>query len=138
MLDWLIRTDENGMTHAMARRLDITYIIWNHRIINGPWSGVQSFGGGIASDPAATVYNGTLFVFAIGSDGTVKYWFANGGAWSGVQTIGSPGTVSGGISATVYNGVLYVFARGTDGTIKYYFADGGPWSGMQIFGGGLI
>jgi hypothetical protein len=31
VLDWLLRTDERGNRNAMARRLGITYIIWNHR-----------------------------------------------------------------------------------------------------------
>ena len=31
-LDWLLRTDEYGHPHAMARRLGVMYIIWNRRI----------------------------------------------------------------------------------------------------------
>jgi hypothetical protein len=31
LLDWLLRTDERGNRNAMARRIGITYIIWNHR-----------------------------------------------------------------------------------------------------------
>jgi hypothetical protein len=31
VLDWLLRTDERGHRNAMARRLGITYIIWNHQ-----------------------------------------------------------------------------------------------------------
>jgi len=31
VLDWLLRTDERGHRNAMARRIGITYIIWNHR-----------------------------------------------------------------------------------------------------------
>jgi hypothetical protein len=30
VLDWLLRTDERGQRNAMARRIGITYIIWNH------------------------------------------------------------------------------------------------------------
>src|SRR5262245_47989183 len=30
VLDWLLRTDERGNRNAMARRIGITYIIWNH------------------------------------------------------------------------------------------------------------
>jgi hypothetical protein len=30
VLDWLLRTDERGHRNAMARRIGITYIIWNH------------------------------------------------------------------------------------------------------------
>jgi hypothetical protein len=32
VLNWLLRTDERGKRNAMARRLGITYIIWNHLI----------------------------------------------------------------------------------------------------------
>lgn len=31
VLNWLLRTDERGHRNAMARRIGITYIIWNHR-----------------------------------------------------------------------------------------------------------
>jgi len=30
VLDWLLRTDDRGQRNAMARRIGITYIIWNH------------------------------------------------------------------------------------------------------------
>ena len=30
VLDWLLRTDERGQRNAMARRIGLTYIIWNH------------------------------------------------------------------------------------------------------------
>ena len=36
-----------------------------------------------------TVFNGVLFVFGRGTDGTVKYWFAAGGPWSPTQSFGS-------------------------------------------------
>jgi WD40 repeat protein len=84
---------------------------------------------GAAQSSGAVVYNGVLYEFARGADGTLKYWFANGGPWSATQTIG--GSVSGAVSATVFNGVLYVFARGTDGSVDYWFANGGPWSATQ-------
>ncbi len=32
VLNWLLRTDELGNRNAMARRIGITYIIWNHQI----------------------------------------------------------------------------------------------------------
>jgi hypothetical protein len=31
VLDWLLRTDERGHRNAMARRIGITYVIWDHR-----------------------------------------------------------------------------------------------------------
>jgi hypothetical protein len=32
VLGWLLATDEHGNRHAMARRLGVMYIIWNHRM----------------------------------------------------------------------------------------------------------
>jgi len=32
VLNWLLRTDERGHRNAMARRIGITYVIWNHLI----------------------------------------------------------------------------------------------------------
>ncbi|MEJ2857569.1 MULTISPECIES: hypothetical protein [unclassified Saccharothrix] len=123
----------NGTLYEFARGSDGTVKYWFGS--GGPWSGVQSFGGGIASEPVATVYNGVLYVFAIGTDGMVKYWFASGGAWSSTQSVG--GSASGGLSATVFNGTLYLFARGTDGMVKYWFGSGGPWSSAQTIGGSV-
>ncbi|GIJ51946.1 hypothetical protein Val02_88320 [Virgisporangium aliadipatigenens] len=37
VLNWLLATDSHGNKHAMARRLGIMYIIWNHRI----WSAAR-------------------------------------------------------------------------------------------------
>jgi hypothetical protein len=31
VLNWLMRTDDRGRRNAMARRIGITYVIWNHR-----------------------------------------------------------------------------------------------------------
>jgi hypothetical protein len=85
-----------------------------------------------AQASGSVVFNGTLYEFGRGADGTVKYWYANGGPWSSVQTFGS-GIASDPV-ATVFNGTLYVYAIGTDGSIKYWYANGGPWSSMQTFG----
>jgi hypothetical protein len=32
VLNWLLRTDERGNQNAVARRIGITYIIWNHQV----------------------------------------------------------------------------------------------------------
>ena len=32
VLNWLLATDQHGNAHALARRLGLMYIIWNHRI----------------------------------------------------------------------------------------------------------
>ncbi len=107
--------------------------------IGGPTSGpvdvVSRNGCAPSQSSGAVVFNGVLFEFARGADNTLKYWFASGGGWSGMQTIG--GSIRGGVSSVVHNGVLHVFGIGTDGTVKYWFASGGSWSGMQSFGGGL-
>lgn len=34
VLDWLLATDADGHPHAMARRLGLAYIVWNHKSIS--------------------------------------------------------------------------------------------------------
>ncbi|MFF5234712.1 hypothetical protein [Dactylosporangium sp. NPDC000521] len=82
---------------------------------------------------ASVVFNGNLYEFARGTDGTVKYWYGNGGPWSATQSLGS--AVASDPVATVFNGTLYVFARGTDGNVKYWYANGGAWSAAQTLAG---
>jgi hypothetical protein len=45
VLDWLLAADEAGRPHAMARRLGITYLIWDGRIWSssqpGAWRGYR-------------------------------------------------------------------------------------------------
>ncbi|HUR14127.1 MAG TPA: peptidoglycan-binding domain-containing protein [Mycobacteriales bacterium] len=41
LLAWLLKTDANGNTHAMARRLGVMYMIWNHKI----WKAYDAAGG---------------------------------------------------------------------------------------------
>jgi putative cell wall-binding protein len=46
-LDWLLATDKYGNTHAMARRMGLTYIIWNKQVIKmyRPSDGWQPYTG---------------------------------------------------------------------------------------------
>src|SRR5262249_36641364 len=88
-----------------------------------------------AQSSGAVVFNGWLYEFTRGADGTIRYWFANGGPWSAMQTLG--GYIVSDPVATVFNSYLYVFAIGADGTIKYWFGNGGPWSAMQTISGSV-
>jgi hypothetical protein len=90
---------------------------------------------GAPSSQGSAVFGGNQYKFARGADGTVKYWYGNGGPWSGTNTVpGSAGT-SGDPVAAVFNGNLYVFATATDGTVKYWYGNGGPWSGTNTVTG---
>jgi GH25 family lysozyme M1 (1,4-beta-N-acetylmuramidase) len=101
-------------------------------VFNGNLSQLAALAGA-AQSSGSVVFNGTMYEFARGADHTVKYWFASGGAWSGMQTIG--GSVNGAVASTVFNGTLYVYAIGTDGNVHYWYASGGSWSAMQTVGG---
>lgn len=47
LLHWLLKTDEHGNKHAMARRFGIMYIIWNRRVWNAyrPEAGWTAYSG---------------------------------------------------------------------------------------------
>ncbi|MFF5234713.1 GH25 family lysozyme [Dactylosporangium sp. NPDC000521] len=105
---------------------------WN--VFNGNLTQLAQLAGAApAQSSGSVVYNGNLYEFARGTDGTVKYWYGNGGPWSATQSLGS--AVASDPVATVFNGTLYVFARGTDGTVKYWYANGGAWSAAQTLAG---
>jgi hypothetical protein len=76
VLNWLLRTDERGNRNAMARRLGMTYIIWNHQFYR------------VGSDQAHWVpYTGTAdphdthvhFSFSVaGADRRTSWWTERG------------------------------------------------------------
>jgi hypothetical protein len=118
--------DSNRGNRGFDRDSDMatyTPIRYDH-IIDDPEPTAQSSG--------AVVFNSTLYEFARGTDGSIKYWFGNGGGWSSEQTIIT--NVTSDPVATVFNGNLYVFAIGTDGKVKYWFGSGNGWSTMQSVG----
>ena len=69
-LDWLLATDRHGNKHAMARRLGVMYIIFNHRM----W---RAYG-----DPGWSAYTGTnphidhihISLSYDGSSGRTSFW----------------------------------------------------------------
>jgi hypothetical protein len=126
----------NGTLYEFVRGTDNT-VKYSFAHDDTGWSGMQTIGGTITSEPVAAAFNGMLYVFARGTDGTIKYWYAyDNTGWAGMQTIG--GSISGPISTAVFDGTLYVFAIGTDNTVKYWFAhDNTGWSGMQTVGGSV-
>jgi hypothetical protein len=80
------------------------------------WSGWESLGGVITSDPSVSSWNsGRLDVFARGTDNALWHkWYQNG--WSNWESLGgvltsAPGAVSWS------NGRIDVFVRGTDNAL---------------------
>jgi hypothetical protein len=52
VLNWLFATDKYGNQHAMARRLGIMYVIWNHKIY-GSWNNYAPAAYSCGTDPTA-------------------------------------------------------------------------------------
>jgi hypothetical protein len=88
VLDWLLRTDERGQRNAMARRIGITYIIWNHLYyrVRGDDARWVPYTG--TSDPHDTHVH---FSFSVAGAGQQTSWWTERGPlrW---QLRGLPGT----------------------------------------------
>ena len=76
VLNWLLRTDERGNQNAVARRIGITYIIWNHQVYrvrsdNAQWAPYTS-----TSDPHDTHVH---FSFSVhGATQRTSWWSDRG------------------------------------------------------------
>jgi hypothetical protein len=76
VLNWLLRSDERGNQYAVARRIGITYIIWNHQIYrvrsdNAHWAPYTS-----TSDPHDTHVH---FSFSVhGATQRTSWWSDRG------------------------------------------------------------
>jgi len=76
LMSWLLATDRHGNRFAMARRLGIQYMIWNHRI----WRAYQATTGW--SDYAGSVPHTDHVHFSFSWPGARKqtsFWSARGG-----------------------------------------------------------
>jgi hypothetical protein len=62
VLNWLFATDKFGNQHAMARRLGIMYVIWNHKIY-GSWNNYAAAPYSCGTDPTACHVNHIHFSF---------------------------------------------------------------------------
>jgi hypothetical protein len=64
------------------------WTIWQYEI---PECGRAGAGSATVAQSGAVVFNGVIYEFARGADGTWKYWFGAGGGWSPQQVgTGSP------------------------------------------------
>ncbi|MFE0463517.1 hypothetical protein ACFW1A_30115 [Kitasatospora sp. NPDC058965] len=117
--------------------------IW-HIYYSGAWSGWQSLGGFLTSDPTAVAQNASHYdVFALGGDGKIWHDSWTGGAnWSGwTQDVTTPSAgIAAGASPTVatWNGVsgaLELFVRGKDNSMSYNLYNGSSWGGWGARGG---
>jgi hypothetical protein len=84
------------------------------------WSGWDEVkGDGRTTDaPAATVYDGKLYVIVRGDQDRIYYNYFDGN-WSGWSEAGGDGQTPSAPAATVYNGKLYVIVHGDQNRIYY-------------------
>jgi subtilisin family serine protease len=101
----------------------------------GPWSGWQSLGGGVISDPAATTGPVGMSVFVVGNDRALWWQHYTNGAWSGWQSLG--GYVTSNPAATSDSSGMWVFVRGPDDGLWWQHYTNGAWSGWQSLGGAV-
>ena len=83
------------------------------------WSGWgQVPGNGFTpSGPAATVYNGTSYLFVRGTDNKIYQNVLTNTHWSGWRQVPGNGLTLSRPGATVYQNRLYLFVQGTDSRI---------------------
>jgi subtilisin family serine protease len=99
----------------------------------GPWSGWQSLGGGVDSDPAATTGPLGMSVFVVGGDHALWWQHDTNGTWSGWQSLG--GYVTSNPAVTSDASGLWVFVRGPDNGLWWQHYTNSTWSGWQSLGG---
>jgi len=102
VLGWLLATDQHGNPHAMARRLGLMYIIWNHRI----WASYRASEGWrpYSCDGTASGCHTNHIHFSFGWPGALRqttWWTAGSaayhqlrrpdGGWTGFAPIGPSG-----------------------------------------------
>ncbi|HEX5502868.1 MAG TPA: choice-of-anchor D domain-containing protein, partial [Thermomicrobiales bacterium] len=105
---------------------------------SGPsgWSAAWNPLGGVLTDsPAAAGLNGTLYVFAAGTDHALYVRSsADGAAFTPWRSLG--GILTAAPAAASNNGRLYVFAKGSDSALYVMStADGASWTGWTRLGG---
>jgi hypothetical protein len=119
--------------------------IWHMYYSNG-WSGWESLGASIISDPSATTPNSNrIDLFGTGTDNNIwhKYWSPSTGWTNWSPDLGAvPGGLASGSSpaASLWRwnaGSIEVYARGQDGAIYSNYFDGSNWGGWSSHGGVL-
>ena len=110
---------------------------------NGQWSGWESLGGILTSDPVVIQnhWNGRE-VFVRGTDNGVHHIWQDRprGNWSGWEGLGLPGgfAVTGNVAVSRdNNGWLEIFVRGANNALWHKWQDppNGQWSGWESLGG---
>ncbi|MFO0594662.1 MAG: peptidoglycan DD-metalloendopeptidase family protein [Myxococcaceae bacterium] len=112
---------------------------WQPAPSQGPWSGFNPLGGGLAADPVvATNADGRLEVFVIGLDFQLwhKWQDSPGGGWSAYYPEGGNISSEPAVGKNL-DGRLEVFVRGSDGALWHTWQKtaGGGWSGFESLGG---
>ena len=81
--------------------------------------------------PYANVYNDTLYVYGVASDGYVYWKDYNGAAWGEWGEIGGQTTAAYDVYAVDWNGYDNVFWTSNDGHVYWNRWDGSAWSGAK-------
>lgn len=101
------------------------------------WSGWTSQGGALTDAPAATGFNGKVYVFAKGSNNALYMKSsADGVSFTGWQNLG--GLLTAAPAAASMGGQLYILAKGSDnGLYIKSSSDGATFTGWRSLGGNL-
>lgn len=83
--------------------------------------------------PTSVVFNGSRYVFTVGTDHRVYYNVFNGSGWSGSNSVPGNGYTNAPVAAVVYFGTyLYVFLTTTGNNVYYTTFNGSGWSGSYV------
>lgn len=85
--------------------------------VTGCQYGFSSLGGVISSDPTAAVFDGKVYAFARGTDGSVYFQYSSGSSFSGWNSLG--GIITSNPASLSDGTTLYVEGTGTDND-RYY------------------
>ncbi|MBS2966790.1 hypothetical protein KGA66_27385 [Actinocrinis puniceicyclus] len=132
-----------------ANRLDVFVrgnddAIWTESWNGSGWSGWQSLGGNLVSNPGVVAGGpNPIDLFAVGSNGDIWHRVYSSGTWApwGDELRPPPPGIAAGASPTLSTSGpnrLDVFVRGADNAIWDQYWNGSGWSGWQSLGGNLV
>jgi hypothetical protein len=122
LLNWLLATDQYGNQHALARRLGIDYMIWNHKIWKSyqPTAGWQAYSG---PNPHTDHIH-----FSFGWPGALKQtsWWTSGGIDRAAESVN--GDQYDDLLAVDPDNVMQVYPGTANGTFGSASPLGPGWS----------
>lgn len=122
LLNWMLATDQHGNPHALARRLGIVYIIWNHKIWKAyaPSAGWQAYSG--ASPHTDHIH----FSFSWAGARKQTTWWTSGGSARPAESVN--GDQYDDVLAVDPDNVLRLFPGNATGGFGGSSAIGPGWS----------